>query len=66
VEGGREPFATLEFGRFKVVPHRRELVVDGTPIALGGRAFDVLLVLIDARGRVIDKSRSGRLSHSMT
>ena len=39
----------------KVVPHRRELIVDGTPIALGSRAFDALLVLIDAGGTVLDK-----------
>ena len=45
----------MEFGRFKVVPHRRELLVDGTPIALGSRAFDALLVLIDAGGTVLDK-----------
>ena len=45
----------MEFGRFKVVPHRRELIVDGTPIALGSRAFDALLVLIDAGGTVLDK-----------
>jgi predicted ATPase/DNA-binding winged helix-turn-helix (wHTH) protein len=55
VDGQREPFAALEFGRFKVVPHRRELIVDGKVIALGGRAFDALLVLIDAGGTVIDK-----------
>ena len=36
-------------------PHRRELIVDGTPIPLGSRAFDVLLVLVDAAGRVLDK-----------
>jgi DNA-binding winged helix-turn-helix (wHTH) protein len=45
----------VEFGRFKVVPHRRELIADGTPIALGSRAFDALLVLIDAGGTVLDK-----------
>src|SRR5262249_17052654 len=51
----RDPFAVLEFGRFTVVPRRRELLVDGQPIALGGRAFDALLALIDAPGSVIDK-----------
>ena len=55
MDGQREPFAAVEFGRFKVVPHRRELIADGTPIALGSRAFDALLVLIDAGGTVLDK-----------
>src|SRR2546427_12897830 len=55
MDGERDPFAVLEFGRFKVVPHRRELIVDGKPVTLGGRAFDTLLTLIDAGGSVIDK-----------
>src|SRR5262245_12899481 len=46
---------TIEFGRFKVVRHRRELLTDGRPVELGGRAFDTLLALIDARGTVLDK-----------
>lgn len=55
MDGQREPFAAVEFGRFKVVPHRRELIADGAPIALGSRAFDALLVLIDAGGTILDK-----------
>src|SRR5215475_6082840 len=46
---------TIEFGRFKVVRHRRELLVDGRPVELGGRAFDTLVALIDARGTVLAK-----------
>jgi DNA-binding winged helix-turn-helix (wHTH) protein len=38
-----------------VLPHRRELLADGLPIKLGGRAFDVLMALIDARGEVVGK-----------
>ena len=53
--GQRAPLAAVEFGRFKVVPHRRELLADGEAVALGGRAFDTLIVLIDAGGTVIDK-----------
>ena len=44
---------TIEFGRFKVVRHRRELLADGRPVELGGRAFDTLIALIDARGTVV-------------
>ena len=47
--------ANLAFGRFQVLPHRRELLADGRPIKLGGRAFDVLMALIEARGAVIGK-----------
>src|SRR5215475_317201 len=46
---------TIEFGRFKVVRHRRELLVDARPVELGGRAFDTLVALIDARGTVLTK-----------
>src|SRR5690242_8329800 len=49
--------ATIEFGRFKVVRHRRELLADGRPVELGGRAFDTLMALIDAHGMVLDKDQ---------
>src|SRR5437899_1139074 len=47
--------AAIEFGRFRVVRHRRELLVDGQPVELGGRAFDTLVALIDAHGTVLGK-----------
>jgi predicted ATPase/DNA-binding winged helix-turn-helix (wHTH) protein len=47
--------ASVEFGRFRVLPHRREMIADGTPIKLGGRAFDILMTLIEARGGVVTK-----------
>ncbi|HEX6441659.1 MAG TPA: transcriptional regulator, partial [Stellaceae bacterium] len=50
-----EPPAGVAFGHFRVVPHRRELLADGQPIRLGGRAFDVLMALIEARGSVVGK-----------
>jgi hypothetical protein len=43
----------IEFGRFRVLPHRRELLAEGRPADLGGRAFDVLMVLIEASGAVV-------------
>src|SRR5436309_6915898 len=51
--GQPEDPVTIEFGRFKVVRHRRELLADGRPVELGGRAFDTLIALIDARGTVV-------------
>jgi hypothetical protein len=47
------PLATAAFGRFQVVPHRRELLADGKPLKLGGRAFDVLMTLIETPGAIV-------------
>lgn len=44
------------FGRFEVRPTERRLLVDGQPATLGTRAFDVLLVLIENRDRLVIKS----------
>jgi DNA-binding winged helix-turn-helix (wHTH) protein len=43
----------LLFGPFQVDPVRRRLLRGAKPIALGGRAFDVLLILLDARGEFV-------------
>ena len=50
------PTTSLAFGRFQVLPHRRELLGDGQPIRLGGRAFDVLIALMEARGSILSKN----------
>src|SRR5208282_4564007 len=55
MERASETPAGVAFGRFRVLPHRRELLADGLPIKLGGRAFDVLMALIEARGEVLGK-----------
>jgi adenylate cyclase len=47
--------ASIEFGHFSIFPHRRQLFADGRPIMLGGRAFDVLMTLIEAPGSVVSK-----------
>jgi DNA-binding winged helix-turn-helix (wHTH) protein len=47
--------AALEFGRFRVLLRRRELVADGVSIELGTRAFDLLLVLLGANGSLVTK-----------
>jgi len=46
---------SVAFGRFRLLPHRRELLANGQPIKLGGRAYDVLLALIEAHGAVVSK-----------
>src|SRR6202022_3475221 len=47
--------AIIEFGRFRIVPRRRELLADGRPIRLGGRTFDVVMALIEGQGAVVSK-----------
>ena len=46
---------TLEFGRFKVLLRRRELLSEAVPIELGARAFDLLLILLEADGALVTK-----------
>ena len=46
----------IRFGRFSVVPQARQLLIDGQPIQLGSRAFDLLMVLIRAPGALITKA----------
>jgi predicted ATPase/DNA-binding winged helix-turn-helix (wHTH) protein len=51
-----EPTPTaIEFGRFRIVPNRRELLAEGRAVELGERAFDVLMVLIEAAGVIVSK-----------
>jgi DNA-binding winged helix-turn-helix (wHTH) protein len=56
---GREPHpaagAILEFGPFRVLLRRRQLLADGVPVELGTRAFDLLMVLVEADGLLVTK-----------
>ncbi len=47
--------ADLEFGRFRVLLRRRQLLADGVPVELGARAFDLLLALLEADGSLVTK-----------
>jgi DNA-binding winged helix-turn-helix (wHTH) protein len=47
--------ASVQFGRFRILPHRREVLANCRPIELGGRAYDMLMVLIEANGAVVSK-----------
>ena len=55
MNSGSNLLARITFGRFCVVPHRRELLSNDRPIMLGSRAFDVLMALIEAHGSVVSK-----------
>ena len=50
-----EAQGAVEFGRFRLLPHRQELRADGVAVDVGSRAFDVLMVLIEARGALVTK-----------
>src|SRR5215469_13773695 len=50
-----DPAAIIEFGHFSILPHRRQLLAEGRPVRLGGRAFDLLLALTEAPGAVVGK-----------
>ncbi|AXQ50277.1 response regulator [Pseudomonas vlassakiae] len=45
----------IRIGNAQVSLERREAFLDGKPILLGGRAFEVLATLIKAKGRVVGK-----------
>lgn len=45
----------LLFGRFLLVPSARLLLRQGSPITLGSRAFDLLVVLVRASGKLVSK-----------
>ena len=44
-----------QFGRFVILTAERRLLVDGAPVALGSRAFDLLAALVARRDRVVPK-----------
>jgi predicted ATPase/DNA-binding winged helix-turn-helix (wHTH) protein len=44
------------FGRVKLLPAQRQLLIDGQPAVLGARAFDLLLALVENRDRLVSKN----------
>src|SRR5882672_9770487 len=47
---------TFLFGRYRLIPDRRALFADGDEVSMGGRAFDLLLALVERRDRVVLKN----------
>ncbi|TFW56697.1 response regulator [Bradyrhizobium sp. MOS001] len=47
--------ALIGFNRFHVLPHSRQLFADGIPVEIGGRAFDLLLALLNSNGNLVTK-----------
>ena len=48
--------AAYRFGSFELQPDQRRLLVDGRAVALGPRAFDVLLALAERAGQLVTKN----------
>jgi hypothetical protein len=55
VERLSETPASVASGRFRVLPHRRELLADGRRSSSAGRGFDVLIALLEGRGSVVSR-----------
>jgi predicted ATPase/DNA-binding winged helix-turn-helix (wHTH) protein len=47
---------SIRFANAEVRPSERQLLIDGKPAALGSRAFDVLLALVERRERMVRKN----------
>jgi DNA-binding winged helix-turn-helix (wHTH) protein len=45
----------VRFGRFEIDPDRRRLLEDGHPCRLGGRAFDLLVMLLRHHDRIVSR-----------
>src|SRR5260370_41813478 len=43
------------FGPFRLLVARRELLAHGVPVALGQRAFEILLTLVSRHGQLVTK-----------
>ena len=53
--GRAEPSGHIRFGAYEIQPGARALMRHGVGVAIGGRAFDVLMTLARAPGRIVAK-----------
>jgi DNA-binding winged helix-turn-helix (wHTH) protein len=51
------PCQRLAFGRYIAFPSARTLLLDGIPVSIGARAFDLLIVLLTSQGEVVSKEK---------
>jgi DNA-binding response OmpR family regulator len=66
LSGGHSDFMrdldpSIRFGPFCVHPRSRQLFAGGQPVDIGSRAFDLLIVLLEARGALVPKEQIMRL-----
>ena len=45
----------FSFGSFKLLPSERVLLDENSPVKLGGRAFDILTILVSRAGEIVAK-----------
>src|SRR5262245_41973311 len=45
----------FSFGPFRLVPRRQLLLLDGQPVRLGGRAFELLQLMVLRSGELVSK-----------
>ena len=57
MHGPPDRLAPVVFGRYRFDPARRTLLCDGNLVALSGKAFDLLSILLAARGAVVSRDR---------
>ena len=50
-----QPIEALHFEGFSILPGQRRLLVDDEPVKVSARAFDLLMVLVSSRDRVVCK-----------
>jgi DNA-binding winged helix-turn-helix (wHTH) protein len=49
----QQPAVSLRFGSFELRPHTRQLLADGVELSIGGRAFDLLQVLVQRHHEIV-------------
>src|SRR6478752_3581225 len=49
--------SVIHFRSFQMCTTARQLLLDHREVEIGSRAFDLLAVLLEARGQVVDKSQ---------
>jgi len=54
--GAPETEVTFSFGPFRFVPGRHVLLLGERPVKLGGRAFELLQLLVQRRGELVSKN----------
>ena len=51
-----QSLACVRFGNFELQPGERRLLVDGRPVPVGPRAFDLLTLLVERAGMLVTKN----------
>jgi predicted ATPase/DNA-binding winged helix-turn-helix (wHTH) protein len=55
-QSARRQEPIFSFGPFRLVPRRQLLLLDGRPVKLGGRAFQLLQLLVQRCGELVSKN----------